>query len=377
MSLIYYRNNDVISGESDLENIYTIKNFPVFMGASDESQENDKLVDLNFQISKSTGMVQINPLIDLSVVYHKSHHPGTVGQIWKRHHEELASFLLKFDKKDVLEIGGYSGILAKNCLSVNPDINWTIIDPHVEKMHERINIINAFFDDNYTDTTEYDLIVHSHLIEHIIDINSFLSNCHKRLNENGYMIFSLPNFDLFLEKRITNCLHFEHTFHIDEYFLSMMFKKHGFSLIDKTYFLDGYNVFYCVQKTTPEEVIFQESKYNHYKQAYSDYFKDIKKFIERFNNTDYSNKNIFMFGGHVTSQFLISLGLDQSKIKCLLDNDPNKQGKRLYGTSLKIESPSILKDIENPLLILKNSFFDEEIKNQVESINNQVKIITF
>ena len=84
-----------------------------------------------------------------------------------------------------------------------------------------------------------------------------------------------------------------------------------------------------------------------------------------------------MFGGHVTSQFLISLGLDQNKIKYLLDNDPNKQEKRLYGTNLQIKSPSILKNYDNPVLILKNSFFDEEIRKQVLEINESIKILTF
>lgn len=376
MNITYARNNDVISGAQDLELLYSIKNFPVFMGASENSQEDDIFIDLNFQISKSTGMVQINPLIDLSIVYLKSHNPGTIGQIWKKHHEALADFLLKFDKKKVLEIGGYSGILANNCLSKNNEIEWTIIDPHAKHVNDNVKIINSFFDDQYLDETKYDLVVHSHLIEHVIDVNSFLKNCHSRLNKNGYMIFSLPNFELFLNKRITNSLHFEHTFHIDEYFLSKLFESHGFKIVEKTYYADGYNVFYCVEKTDPKNTAYDSSKYLEYKNLYLDYFKDIKSFIDDFNNSsDYDG--VFMFGGHVTSQFLISLGLDQNKIKYLLDNDPNKQEKRLYGTNLQIKSPSILKNYNNPVLILKNSFFDEEIRKQVLEINESIKILTF
>ena len=37
----------------------------------------------------------------------------------------------------------------------------------------------------------------------------------------------------------------------------------------------------------------------------------------------------------------------------------------------------ILKNYDNPVLILKNSFFDEEIRKQVLEINESIKILTF
>ena len=38
---------------------------------------------------------------------------------------------------------------------------------------------------------------------------------------------------------------------------------------------------------------------------------------------------IYLFGAHVFSQFLIQMGLNTTKIVNILDNDKNKQGKRL------------------------------------------------
>ena len=51
------RSYDVITGNDDLETIYTISNFPVFMGVTTEPIENDINFPMNFQISKGTGMV--------------------------------------------------------------------------------------------------------------------------------------------------------------------------------------------------------------------------------------------------------------------------------------------------------------------------------
>ena len=117
MTITYARNNDVISGVQDLELLYSIKNFPVFMGASENSQEDDIFIDLNFQISKSTGMVQINPLIDLSIVYLKSHNPGTIGQIWKTHHEALADFLLNHLSNNFHNVDSYYEKLLDDTIS--------------------------------------------------------------------------------------------------------------------------------------------------------------------------------------------------------------------------------------------------------------------
>jgi hypothetical protein len=74
---------------------------------------------------------------------------------------------------------------------------------------------------------------------------------------------------------------------------------------------------------------------------------------------------------------LLCLGLDENLITCLLDNDPKKQNRRLYGTNLLVQSPEILANYESPLLVLKNSLFDEEIREQIYNINKNVRIITF
>ena len=47
------------------------------------------------------------------------------------------------------------------------------------------------------------------------------------------------------------------------------------------------------------------------------------------------------------------MGLETNNIDCILDNDKEKQGKRLYGSKLFVKSPKVLKEINNPLIILK------------------------
>jgi hypothetical protein len=54
-----------------------------------------------------------------------------------------------------------------------------------------------------------------------------------------------------------------------------------------------------------------------------------------------------------------------------LDNDINKIGNFLYGTNLKIESPKIIRDDENPVVIVRSSQYTEEISKdlKIQNIN--------
>jgi hypothetical protein len=86
-------------------------------------------------------------------------------------------------------------------------------------------------------------------------------------------------------------------------------------------------------------------------------------------------QDIFLFGAHIFSQSLLNMGLDDVKISGILDNDPNKEGNRLYGTDLKVSNPSILKNLENILVVVKAGVYTDEIIKQLKDINLSIKII--
>ena len=89
-----------------------------------------------------------------------------------------------------------------------------------------------------------------------------------------------------------------------------------------------------------------------------------------------SQNNFYLFGAHIFSQFLIVLGLNTDKIKFVLDNSEEKQGKRLYGTQLWVRSPKILFNEKDPIVILKAANYNEEIKeNILSSINPNCKFL--
>lgn len=368
------RSHDVITGNDDLETIYTIPNFPVFMGVTDQDIKEDIKFPMNFQISKNSGMVQINPLVPLNLVYQNSHNSGIIGKTWSEHHKSLSNFILEYNPENVLEIGGFTGILASHCLEQLPNISWSIVDPHATNDDPRINIHKTFFDKNFQIKNKVQMIVHSHLLEHIIDINQFLTCCYENLQEDGLMILSLPNFKQFIKNRLMNCLNFEHTIYLDEDFLVYLFNKYNFQIVEKEYFGSCNSIFFCLKKSHEENEIKLDSFYDKNKTSMSEYFEAIKHFIQQINKED---EKFYLFGAHVTSQFLLSMGLDENKIIHILDNDPKKMNNRLYGTNLIVHTPNILMYDESPSVIVKNGSYDKEISEQILELNPKAKIYTF
>lgn len=178
-----------------------------------------------------------------------------------------------------------------------------------------------------------------------------------------------------LKRKYTNCINFEHTVLLTEPYVDYLLSKHGFREVDKEYFQDDHSIFYSfIKDSTVETITLSDGLYEHNKKMYLDYVDYHKQLINDLNtkikNTS-DNQNIYLFGAHVFAQSLIEFGLDTSRIVCLLDNDKNKQSKRLYGTSMLVESPKILKGVSNPIVILKAGVYNSEISSDIlDNINS-------
>jgi hypothetical protein len=117
-----------------------------------------------------------------------------------------------------------------------------------------------------------------------------------------------------------------------------------------------------------------ENKYDEYKKIFMDFVDYHLKMIKEINGKIKSAKDsVYLFGAHLFSQYLIGFGLNTEKIVSVLDNSLTKQGKRLYGTRFKVESPKVLKGVGCANVILKAGHFNDEIKKDIlENINDKV-----
>ena len=371
----FERNICPITKEDDLELLYSFKKFPIFMGCVNTPNDSDLTQDMNWYIGKNNGIIQLNPLIPIDILYNKSHGSGTVGALWDKHHKEFAKFISQYQLKNLMEIGAGHGKMIFNYLELHPDSKWDVIEPNPKiKDDHRVSVTAGLFDENSKINQETEAIVHSHVIEHLYHPLELLNTINKKVANDILHIFSVPNLEVMLKRNYTNALNFEHTIFLNETTIESVLKQTGFEIIKKEYFMEDHSIFYATRRIEKKENHKSINQYNNNKNLYINYIDYHLKLISDLNKKiDNADSDVYLFGAHVFSQYLISMGLNQDKIKCILDNDINKQDKRLYGTSLKVKSPQILKDTKSGYIILKTGVYNEEIKNDIAlNINNEI-----
>ena len=371
-----------ISGTKKFYKLFSIKKFPIYMGVVNKNSKTE-FQNLNFNINKITGTVQIHPRVSLKKLYFKSHGSGTIGKIWEDHHHEFYKFIKKKINKNILEIGGGHNSISKALSKVkkNLDINLTSFDPN-GKILKNINhkIIRDFFRPESIKKNDiknkFDLIIHSHLIEHIYSPIKFLKDVNRLLDNEGFHIFSIPNLKNMVENGYANAINFEHPYYLDETLLDAMLKQTGFKIIKKKFFKTSHSIFYLTKK---EKNNYKKKKYNFLTKNKKIFIKLKKKWdkdISLLNSKIGDKQNIFIFGAHIFSQNLIFNGLNIKNIKYILDNDPKKNNKYCYGTNLTVKSPKILKNYFNPVVILRAGPYNLEIKKKIiDNINKNTKFI--
>jgi len=324
-------------------------------------------------------MIQLNPLLPLDVLYPEAHGAGLVGGSWSLHHQKFAEFISKFNPNSILEVGGAHGILAKNYQAIKR-IPWTILEPNPTPVVGcEATFIKGFFDENFRVSETPDAVVHSHVFEHIYDPAQFVNNLAGFLQSGKLVIFSVPNMRVMMERKFTNCLNFEHTVYLSDAYIEFLLRSNGFSVIEKHFYLDDHSIFYAAQKIDERSIVqLPDGIYEQNKKLYLDYVDFHLSLISSINEriANHKNKNIFLFGAHVQSQYLMGFGLKVDPVVAILDNDKNKHGKRLYGTDKLVMDPTELSALESPLVIIRAGTFTNEISIQLKSINPSAILVT-
>jgi 2-polyprenyl-3-methyl-5-hydroxy-6-metoxy-1,4-benzoquinol methylase len=372
------RDYSCLTGENKFRSIAKIEKFPVFFGVTNKNSEEDIYAEMEWFIEDETGLIQLNKLIPLDVLYQEQHAYG-FGKTWESHYQQFSEYLLDKSPLNVLEIGAGQGRIAQICTQSNKIDKWTIIEPNPTfEETEKIKIIKGFFDDKFILKDKFDTYSFSHVLEHAYDPRTFLKHIYEKMKKGDNLIFSYPNLKCWLNKKFTNSLNFEHTIFLTDTHLLTLLEDIGFKILDvKDY--EEHSHFFHVQKNDKiyKKVNFKNLAVEHEKlltDFINYHYDEVNKIKDNISN--YNNPEVFLFGAHIFSQYLTVFGLETKNIISILDNSIQKQGKRLYGTNLFAESPSVLKNYSNPIVILRAGPYNEEIKHDIiNNINSKTKFI--
>ncbi len=364
----------VVTGKKSLKPLYSFKNFPIFMGCVTQKREKDMVADMDWLIDPETGVIQLKKLLPLEILYQAQHVDGT-GPTWEKYYQDFASYIKKQKVKSVLEIGGGYGRLGELALQKMPGVEWTILEPHPFVKNKKIKVISKFFDSNFKTKEKYDAIVMSQVLEHIYSPEEFLKTIYNYLENRNKVIIAYPNLEKWLRKKFTNAINFEHTVFLTDYYLDYLVKANGFKILDKYKYLEHSHFYVLEKEPSIKKIKLPKSKYSQYKKIFMSFINYHKKIVKSLNaKVEKSKMPVYLFGAHIFSQYLIEFGLRTDKIVNILDNSPLKQDKRLYGTSIIVKSPKILKRLANANVILKAGAYNAEIKKDIlENINPRIK----
>ncbi|MCR4322477.1 MAG: class I SAM-dependent methyltransferase [Candidatus Azambacteria bacterium] len=368
------RSKSVVTGKENLEHLYALKDFPVFFGCVDTPRENDFLADMEWAIDPESGVIQLTKLIPLEILYKEQHVDG-YGATWERYYDAFADYIVRQDPISVLEIGGGAGKLADAALKKSKELIWTIVEPNpIIKETEHLKVIHSFFDENFIYDGFVDTVVFSQVLEHAYDPKKFIKHIAKFLKPGGKLIFAYPQLALWLSRKYTNAINFEHSMLLTEHHLDMILPELGF-LVSKKEKYEDHSFFYVAERsTTSPPIPALGNKYKEYKKVFLDFINYHINMVKDLNEKITTSKEpVYLFGAHIFSSYLINFGLHANQIVTVLDNSPLKQGKRLYGTDFIVTSPKILKDKGQVNVILKAGIYNEEIKKDIlENINSDV-----
>jgi len=347
---------------------------PTFMGCVDidSAYREDVFWDMKwgFKDDSTFGVIDPPP----AELIYLNQHNELVGPTWENHLSNLSKFVSERIKGKVLEIGAGHCLLSARVDLLNPGLfeKWDILEPNpLINSNPRGELFREYFPSKTIKNNSYDVIVHSHVLEHVVSPITFLNECYKTLKTNGEIIMSVPNMKNMADNSDLNLLMFEHLTYLTFDEIQNIAQHSGFKVIDHLHF-DQHSIFFHLKKIeknnqskrfksilTSVEI---EKLINNYSNDIFDKVKQIKKFVTE------NEFRFYIFGAHIFTQYLIALGLDLNKIDALLDNSKFKQGKRLYGTNLKVLDPAEISGRDHLGIILPMGNYEVEVTKQLTEL---------
>ncbi|MCK9597167.1 methyltransferase domain-containing protein [Candidatus Pacearchaeota archaeon] len=215
--------------------------------------------------------------------------------------------------------------------------------PVVSGVFTKIPIVNTF-----------DAFYSFSYMEHLPNIQEFLTNIKLNLNDDGVGIIEVPNFNFILKNGLFSEFMIDHLTYFTKDTLCLVMQLNGFDVLDCKEVWYDYILSVTVKKRkTLDTTIFKNKK------------KLLEKELSSFINT--FDGDIAVWGAGHQSLFLISVFGFDKKIKYIIDSAKFKQDKYPI-SNIKIVSPEYAK--KNPtkaILIVVGSYSNEVIniiKNQ-------------
>lgn len=236
-----------------------------------------------------------------------------------------------------------------------------------------IEVVPEFYpSDNYIPKS--DVIIHYDVLEHIEDTQKFLKSNLKELNDNGLVVFAVPDCtDNIKTGDISMFIH-QHLNYFDVDSLSNLMKSAGFEVINIVKSNYGGVLYCCAKKSTSQLYDNKQgrSKFDNFTNQVDFNIESVKLFMKE----GLSEGNTL--GVYIPLRSLAYLSkLQVFKDFRFFDDDQGIYMKYFDGFEVPIENRHDL--IENPVshLLIMSYAFGDKIKTEISKTCPEMKILTY
>lgn len=284
-------------------------------------------------------------------------------------------------QKKIIEIGCGKGEFLSLLCELGD--NWGVgFDPSYVEQPEKLNSGRdrvEFVQDVYSEKYRHhkgDFICCRHTLEHIEQPKHLLTLLRKNLDTSDQVpiFFEVPNaIDTFRRMAIWDII-YEHCCYFSPISLSYIFASCGFNV--KAISEEFQGQFITVEaEIGKDEITFRHTDLDDLKTL----CRDIDMFARTFTNklvawqhkikgiADNRKKTVTWGAGSKGVTFL-NLISEQNTMEYIVDINPRKQGKYVAGTGQKIVQPEFLLEYQPDIIIVMNSVYKDEIKQQVHDL---------
>jgi hypothetical protein len=172
-----------------------------------------------------------------------------------------------------------------------------------------------------------------------------------------------------LNKEVLSIINVEHTFYCNKELCINIFESIGYSLNEYIKFKD-HSLFFYFTLNTSKIINWNKTKYLSDKVI--KYFNNIEN---KYNNFTIDRSFYLAPAGYYGQMMYILLKKYKDKIKGFIDNDIAKKDKRVCGTPLFIKTPIDTINEKNPIIVMSESLYSNEIINDFLNINKNIQVV--
>ena len=248
-----------------------------------------------------------------------------------------------------------------------------------------VNIRTGTLDTIPIQNEKYDVIILSHVLEHIVDLSNFILKLKSILSPKGLIYIEVP--DIQNINLPFGYFSFEHVNYFSKSSLKNLMAKNGLSpeafgrSCNKN---EGENfpfAIYGIFKNDTESKLLINNDYELTMESIEKYKKieSDNKFSEKFDSIFMNYDKIAIFGGGTHTSRILSQLKDEyfAKITAIFDNDPKKNSTSING--IKVYSPftnDIVHEKIVDVIIISSLAYENEIYEQIKHLENDgIKII--